>query len=406
MSHAKYYFLLLLVCLIWGATPASGKFTVESFSPLLITGTRFGLMAAMLFLYLFLTGNKKELKPSKEVLIICAAMGFMGILVHNGLLFYGLNYTTATNTALIESIGPTATTVLAFIFLGERLSKGGWIGIAISCVGAITIVSRGSLDVLLSMSFNIGDILILVCEIAWSAYAVISWNIHGRIGTMGMTAWSGLFGSLFCYTTGLLTGTLEVYTVTKEAVLGFGYLVFFSGLFAFVSWNYAMSIVGASKAGVFVYLVPLTGGFVGVLFLGEEILSAQIIGALLIIFGVVITTRAKVNHKADKDAKAAEQGLPTSTEPDLLQRFPELAQKHNEKLAAKGVEIPNAAVIQGTAPESSLAAATEAQDSADLQEAKDSAVDKILAATAAAKAEREADPEANAQTDAKSDAKS
>ncbi|MDO4675812.1 MAG: DMT family transporter [Anaerobiospirillum succiniciproducens] len=345
MSQAKYYILLLVVCLIWGATPASGKFTVEAFSPLLITGTRFAIMAAILFLYLIITGNKKDLKPSREVLYIAAAMGFMGILVHNGLLFYGLNYTTATNTALIESIGPTATTILAFFFLGERLSKGGWVGIAISCVGAVTIVSKGSINNLLNLEFNYGDIMILVCEIAWSAYAVISWNIHGRIGTIGMTAWSGMFGALMCYSVGAVTGTLEVYTVTQEAILGFGYLVFFSGLFAFVSWNYAMSIVGASKAGVFVYLVPLTGGFVGVLFLGEEILPAQIIGAFLILFGVVITTRAKVNLKVAKDVKAAEKGLPTSNEKDLLQRFPELAQKHNEKLAAKGVEIPNASDV-------------------------------------------------------------
>lgn len=394
MAHAKYYILLLLVCLVWGATPASGKFTVESFSPLLITGSRFGLMAAMLFLYLILTGDKKELKPSKEVLLICAAMGFMGVLVHNGLLFYGLNYTTATNTALIESIGPTVTTVLAFIFLGERLSKGGWVGIGISCIGAITIVSRGSLDVLLHMSFNIGDIMILICEIAWSAYAVISWNIRGRLGTIGMTAWSGMFGSLFCFITGGVTGSLEVYTVTNEALIGFAYLVLFSGLFAFVSWNYAMSVVGASKAGVFVYLVPLTGGFVGVLFLGEEILLAQILGALLIVFGVVITTRAKVNRKATTDAKAAEQGLPTSSEPDLLQRFPELAQKHNAKLAASGVEIPDSSESSNQSQEVEETLKQDAQDKDPLQEDKDTAVDKIMAATAAAKAEREATAEA------------
>ena len=110
MAQAKYYVLLLVVCLIWGATPASGKFTVEAFSPLMITGMRFGIMASVLFLWLFLIRDKKSFRQSKDVLITLFAMGFMGILVHNGLLFTGLNYTTATNTALIESIGPTATT--------------------------------------------------------------------------------------------------------------------------------------------------------------------------------------------------------------------------------------------------------------------------------------------------------
>ena len=243
MAQAKYYVLLFLVCLIWGATPASGKFTVDAFSPLMITGMRFALIALVLFTWLFLTRDKKSLRPPKDVLIVTFFMGVMGILVHNGLLFTGLNYTTATNTALIESIGPTATTLLAFLFLGERLNPLGWVGIAVSCVGALTIVTKGSISVLINLSFNIGDILILICEVAWSCYVVISWRIHGRLGTIGVTAWSGLFGSLLCFAVGGVTGTLHVYEVGTKALLGFAYLVIFSGIFAFVAWNFAVQQV-------------------------------------------------------------------------------------------------------------------------------------------------------------------
>lgn len=336
MAQAKYYVLLLLVCLIWGATPASGKFTVEAFSPLMITGMRFGIMASVLFLWLFLTHDKKSFRPSKDVLITLFAMGFMGILVHNGLLFTGLNYTTATNTALIESIGPTATTLLAFAFLGERLNRFGWIGIAISCIGALTIVTKGSISVLLNLSFNIGDILILVCEVAWSAYVVISWRIHGRLGTIAVTAWSGLFGSILCFSVGAATNSLHIYEVTNRALMGFAYLVVFSGLFAFVAWNYAVQQVGASKAGVFVYIVPLTGGIVGVLVLGEPLHYSQLVGAALILSGVVLTVRSKVQIREQKHEEMGTQ----PEEKDLLKKFPELAARHNAKLAHRGVSLP------------------------------------------------------------------
>ena len=125
-------------------------------------------------------------------------------------------------------------------------------------MGALTIVTKGSLAVLLNLSFNIGDILILACEVAWSAYVVISWRIHGRLGTIAVTAWSGLFGSILCFSVGAATSSLHIYEVTNRALMGFGYLVVFSGIFAFVAWNYAVQQVGASKAGVFVYIVPLT----------------------------------------------------------------------------------------------------------------------------------------------------
>ena len=337
MSQAKYYLLLLLVCLIWGATPASGKFTVEAFSPLMITGSRFACIALVLFICMVILKDYKGLKPSKDVLKIAFALGFMGVLVHNGLLFYGLQLTTATNTALIESIGPTATTILAFFFLGERLNRYGWMGIAISCLGAVCIISKGSLDVLLNLSFNIGDIYIIICEIAWSAYSVISRNINGKCSTIAITAWSGLFGSILCYATGFATDSLHIYKITSEALWGFSYLVIFSGIFAFVAWNFAVQKVGASKAGVFIYLVPLTGGIVGVTLLGEEILPAQIIGALFIIGGVIITIKSKVVMR--QQSKTPEQ-LELEKEVNLLKRFPELAHKHNTKLIEKGVITP------------------------------------------------------------------
>ena len=380
MAQAKYYLLLLTVCLIWGATPASGKFTVEAFSPLMITGMRFALVS------LLLLRDKKSLKPERGVLVVCFFMGFMGMLVHNGLLFLGLNYTTATNTALIESIGPTATTVLAFIFLGERLNRFGWLGIFISCVGAVCIVAKGSLEVILNLSFNIGDVIILFAEIAWSAYVVISWQIHGRLGTIAVTAWSGLFGSLQCFLVGLVTGSLHVYTVTPQALMGFSYLVIFSGLFAFVAWNYAVQYVGASKAGVFVYLVPLTGGIVGVVFLGEALHPAVVIGAILILSGVILTVRSKVQLQNQKQAQIAEatdgQGH------DLLKRFSDLAERHNANLAARGVELPEGAVLPDGHPlkqeDSAPAAESSAQPAESSANAAPVQVEKTEAAGSAA----------------------
>lgn len=386
MAQAKYYLLLLTVCLIWGATPASGKFTVEAFSPLMITGMRFALVSAVLFLWLLLLRDKKSLKPERGVLVVCFFMGFMGMLVHNGLLFLGLNYTTATNTALIESIGPTATTVLAFIFLGERLNRFGWLGIFISCVGAVCIVAKGSLEVILNLSFNIGDVIILFAEIAWSAYVVISWQIHGRLGTIAVTAWSGLFGSLQCFLVGLVTGSLHVYTVTPQALMGFSYLVIFSGLFAFVAWNYAVQYVGASKAGVFVYLVPLTGGIVGVVFLGEALHPAVVIGAILILSGVILTVRSKVQLQNQKQAQIAQatdgQGH------DLLKRFSNLAERHNANLAARGVELPEGAVLPDGHPlkqeDSAPAAESSAQPAESSANAAPVQVEKTDAAGSAA----------------------
>lgn len=323
MAHLKYYFLLLLTTIFWGATPACGKLLVDAMTPLLITGLRFLSISIMIFAFLFLTGRTKELKISKELFLLTLAMGFMGITVHNGLLFTGLHYTTATNTALIESIGPTATTLLAYLFIGERLTKFGLFGIFISCIGALCIVTKGSIDVLINLEFNIGDILILACEIAWSAYVIIGWRTNGKITSLSLTAWSTLFGSMLCLLVGFITNTLHFGNVNSMAVFGFSYLTLVSGLFCFISWNTAVSKVGASKAGSFVYLVPLTGAVLGITLLNEEVLLAQIIGGFLIILGVIITVRSKVSIKNKQHSD------------DVLKNFPELVKEHDNKIEAK-----------------------------------------------------------------------
>ena len=292
-SPARYYVMLAAVGVVWGATPAAGKLLTGALSPLLLTALRFAVISALLFAWLALTRQRTQLRPQRELLWLMLALGFTGVLLHNGLLFLGLHYTTATNTALIESLGPTITAVLACLFLGERLSPWGYAGIAVSCAGALCIITRGEAAVLRELSFNGGDLIILCCEAAWSAYIVMALGVRGRLSTLGVTAWSGLFGSLLCLSVGLVTDSLWVGVLDALAWGCLLYIVLAAGLFAFVAWNWAAEAVGASKAGAFVYLVPLTGAAVGVMVLGEDVAGAQLLGAVLIAAGVAVTAGSR-----------------------------------------------------------------------------------------------------------------
>lgn len=299
-SHVGHYLLLILVCFIWGGTPASGRTLVQQVSPMLITGARFLVAGIILFAWLYLIKDKKAFRPGIYNLKIMIIMAIMGICLHNTLLFKALSITTATNTALIESIGPTITTILAFFFIGERLSHKGWCGIIISCLGAVFIVAQGSLDTLLSLKFNYGDLLVVISESMWSAYVVVSWRLGRDISAVVLTAWTSIIGGLVCIIAGALSGGLYYQEIDSSSVISFLYLVFASGIFAFIAWNYAVTKVGATKAGAFVYLIPLAGAFIGITLLGEEVKLAQLLGGLVIILGMLITVRSKLTLKKEK----------------------------------------------------------------------------------------------------------
>ncbi|MDO5352183.1 MAG: EamA family transporter [Succinatimonas sp.] len=295
-----YYLLLVLVCFVWGGTPASGRTLVQQVSPFLITGMRFVCVGAILGLWLYLVDGKKALYVSKHNLLILVFMAILGIGLHNTLLFTALTITTATNTALIESIGPTITTILAFLFIGERLSAFGWLGIFISCLGAVCIVSQGSLSLLLALDFNEVDILVVISESMWSIYVVVSWKLTRDIKASQVTAWTSIIGGLFCLILGALSGSLYYEDLTFESWVSFIYLVVASGIFAFIAWNYAVTKVGATKAGAFVYLVPLAGAVIGVSLLDENISLGQILGGVIIVLGMLITVKAKLTLSSNK----------------------------------------------------------------------------------------------------------
>ncbi|MGN0909579.1 MAG: DMT family transporter [Succinivibrio sp.] len=301
MNKAKAYFVLALACVLWGGTPACGKVLVSKMPPLTLTGVRFFLMAAFIFLFLSLTrkGRAEFLPHGARAWFVIFLLGLTGVYLHNTVLMIGLNYTTASNTALIESIGPTVTSVLAFLVIGERLSPKGWLGIAISCAGAICIVVRGSLDALLSMDINKGDIIVLFAESMWSVYTIISWYLPSRVGSLCATAWSGLIGSAMCLSTAAAVGDLRCEDFGLDGLFSMVYMVFGSGIAAFVGWNWGVQRVGASKTGVFVYIVPVAGALMGFLFLGERLLPAQMAGGAIILMGMVLTMRSKTASRRD-----------------------------------------------------------------------------------------------------------
>lgn len=266
---------------------------------MLITGARFYLVALILFTSIYLIEGKKGLYLSRHDFLVLLLMGFVGIFLHNSLLFEALRMTPASNAALIESIGPSITSTLAFIIIGERLSKFGWLGIFISCFGAGYIVCKGSLDTLLHFQVNLGEIIVVVCEAMWSFYVVISWKLSKNVNALAVTAWTGLFGAIFCTLAGLIFNELHVYAITKTYIEAFLVLSLLTGVVAFVLWNFAITKVGASKGGTFVYLIPVFGAVFGVVLLGEEFTLQEFIGALIVVIGMIISVKAKLSVRSN-----------------------------------------------------------------------------------------------------------
>lgn len=286
---SKIYVLLSLAAILWGAQPVVVKGVLKELSPIMITFYRYIGISAILLIILYINNDKNLLPPARHLPLL-AVMGVSGITLNNVLQFSGLQYSTAINCTLVSATTPALTAVLAAIFLQEKMNFVQWIGIVISFFGVLFLVAHGSLDIIMSLSFNYGDVLFFASQVCWAIYTILGRKIMIELSPMAATAWAGLFGAI-------LTGVLVIwdgidmnFNMTLNGMLSMFYMIIGGGVLAMTWWNKGVKIVGPSQASIFINIMPVVGMIFAVVFLGEHLGWREIVGGLWIIFGVYLTT--------------------------------------------------------------------------------------------------------------------
>lgn len=291
-SMNKFYILLSVTAIIWGAQPVMVKAAIKELTPVTVTSLRYFLLSGTLFVLMALKSEARCLPPKRCVLPLLL-MGLSGIAVNNGAQFSGLQYSTVTNATLISTTTPAITAFLAAAFLREKLLPLQWLGIITSLGGAAFLISRGSLDAILRISFNHGDILFFISQAAWAVYALMSLRVMREMTVLATTAWAGLSGAVIMTLYGLATGQLYYAPVSLTGAFSLAYLIWGGGVMAMMFWNISVKATGPSQAAIFLNIMPLVGMLLGVCLLHEEIGLRDIFGAAAILSGVYLTTHTR-----------------------------------------------------------------------------------------------------------------
>ena len=288
----KYYALLSLTAAIWGVQPLFIKLAVREITPVSPTVARFVLISATIFL-IMRWRRKTPLLPPPACLLPLFCMGVSGVAINNVAQFSGLQYSTVGNATLIASTTPAVTALLAALFLRERLLPVQWMGIVISLAGVLLLSSKGSLDALLHISFNYGDMLFFCAQLGWAAYTLIGFRVMRHLSALGVTAWAGVFGALITFVYGLFTGELHYAPLSATGMACMAYVVWAGGVCAMAFWNLGIKAVGAGQAAVFLNIMPLMGVGAGIVVLGENFYWQECFGAAGILFGVYLLTQVR-----------------------------------------------------------------------------------------------------------------
>jgi drug/metabolite transporter (DMT)-like permease len=275
-----------LTVLLWASAFPGIRAGLAGFSPGELAALRFAVASAALVVYAAAT--RMRLPPRRDWPRIALA-GAIGIAGYNIALNLGETTVSAGAASFIVNTVPVFTAFLAIGWLGERLTRYGWTGIAVSFAG-VTIIALADAG---GLRFSWGALFVLAAAVCQALYFVLQKSLLQRYGALPLTTWVVWTGTLFLLP--WLPGSLEAtVSAPNSAVLAAVYLGLLPGAVAYIAWSYALARYPTSRAATFLYLVPPVATLIAVIWLGERPSAAALVGGALTLGGVIlVNTRGR-----------------------------------------------------------------------------------------------------------------
>ena len=221
-------------------------------------------------------------------------IGGLGLAITQGLMYTGLNYTTAINAGLILALMPVITMILARFLLDEPLGFPQILGSVIACVGMAIIVVRGNLPALLRLDLNAGELFVVGGAICFALYTVLLRKAKfdlPRLPLLVVLLAGAAISALPFYVWEIVHDDRTA--LNSKGLWALAYVVGPGGALMYYLFNRSVEALGASKAGVFLYLQTVFVAILAYFFLGERLLPYHLVGAAFILTGVLLVTLFK-----------------------------------------------------------------------------------------------------------------
>ena len=296
MQNTKAYFMLVCATLFWSGNFMVGKFAfLENIPPLSLVFYRWSLVWIILLPFTY-----KEIIKYKDTilnnLLLLFFLGLTSVGLFNSFTYLSLIYTQVINASLFNTAIPAIIILLCFLFKIEKTNKFQILGLIISVCGILAIVTKLKLDILFSLNFNKGDLIMIGAVVTWGVYSTLLKKKKFTLPLLTLVHVICTFG-LICVFPQFL------YELSNGQVINFDinliytliFLALFPSIGSYYCWAGAVSIIGANRAGIFLSLIPLFSTIMAIAFFNEKFQFFHLIGAILIIIGLYLSNRENKN---------------------------------------------------------------------------------------------------------------
>ena len=286
------YGLLVLTTIFWSGNFIVGKaasfYQIPPFS-LNFYRWFFAGLIILPFTYKEIISKKKYVMENFGLFII---LGITSITIFNSIVYYSLYYSQVITGVLMISTIPVWIILISFFLKIEKTNSYQIIGVALSLLGVISIITKIDLELIKNLNFNKGDISMVIAMLAWAIFSSLLKKKKYEISQISLLQVVIIFGLMFLLPIYLIELYLgNTIKLNKPFYLTLTYVVFFPGILSFLFWIKGISIIGANRSGIFLHLMPIIGTILAMIIFKEQFMYYHLIGAIFIIAGISLSNK-------------------------------------------------------------------------------------------------------------------
>jgi drug/metabolite transporter (DMT)-like permease len=288
--------LLILANLFWAGNIIMGRYILADVPAIALSFWRWtaAFWVAFFFAWPHLKNDWRVLLAHWKLMLTLAATG---IAIFNTCAYIGLAHTTALNVLLLQSSLPLVVTIWALVLFRDRPTIWQMAGVVLSMLGVAFVAAHGSLDALLALRFFGADLWVLGSVVIYGIYVVL---LRRRPAVHPLSFMQVVMGL-----GALMVAPFYLWELSHgirmsghwQNFAGIAYMAVFPSFISYLFFNRGVQLIGGTRAGQSMHLVPLFGSVMAFLFLGESLHIYHLAGAILIGSGIVLAQVKPVSLK-------------------------------------------------------------------------------------------------------------
>tara|TARA_B100000900_G_scaffold405533_1_gene415268 strand:+ start:3215 stop:4108 length:894 start_codon:yes stop_codon:yes gene_type:complete len=292
MQNTKAYVMLVCATLFWACNFMIGKFAfLTNIPPMSLVFFRWSLVWLILlpFTYREIIKFKNTILKNLPLLFF---LSLTSVGLFNSFTYLALVHTQVINASLFNTAIPAIIILLCFIFKIEKTNKFQIFGLILAVFGILSIITKLNLDILLSLNFNKGDLIMIGGVVTWGLYSAFLKRKKFILPLLTLVHVLCSFGLIFILPQFLFEFSQgQFIKLDLNLIYILTFLALFPSIGSYYCWAGAVSIIGANRAGIFLSLIPLFSTIMAIFFFNEQFKFFHLIGAVLIILGLFLSNK-------------------------------------------------------------------------------------------------------------------